>query len=476
MGGFLKVVHIIDGKEYIQIRNTNPLPEYVKSNRFIRGDVDYMKLYIEKSPIAEEAKLVTPESYGIIYIDFDKKLIVDAQNYCDLKFVHKYDLDLFSVGVKVDFLSEWRELWDDGLLQMACIKHGIHEYNIENNLTFYTKEELGSPTLDELYKWWEAYNKFSPHPDGEPNPYALLIDWEAAGWTIVESNRADSGQLKYDAVRAARELTEEEDNIWKEWVEENNGSSWKEDRGYGTLKKEEVLSAINTSVVDILGLEAKDSVRLEIEGRKVFEQGLLQGRYYSQELVMFLTQEFLDVLDPKKVDETENIKKLIVEIFSSTFLDVVMLGGIVRPYIQDYTDKDKLLSNVAFKELLNGREILKKDHDVVFKFFKDFAFDASGSYNLYGASGLSYTFFSEEKNVITRLPINYHTLGMLVGMDEYLWMVIDSICIGLKHGKIDIQKDRYYTKFLISNLSRPPMERQIYSYIDSETKLNNNHA
>jgi len=83
MGGTIKIVlRDTDGKVYADTRWTNPYPHFIRHEKFIAADHDYLMGYVnEEDDYRENDHTLGPVSYGIMVIDNINKTILAANDY-----------------------------------------------------------------------------------------------------------------------------------------------------------------------------------------------------------------------------------------------------------------------------------------------------------------------------------------------------------------------------------------------------------
>lgn len=251
MGGKIRVIHIVDGETSIQSRHTNPLPEYVKNMKFIKGDREYIKEYINTpSSFREKREYFSPNGYGLDIYDFDKKIIYNCQSYTHLKTIQRVSLLLYYKGNVIGpdgvitpdspyfFPSEVKQMWDENILRVASVKDINGSGKDEDNYMHWNKEEL-KMSFEEVYEHMLDFDSFIRRYFGakrgnvldkirmwtncEPEIKIshLEIDWEAAGWTYKHfEDDLDGFKAMFEDVQKHYQLSERDKKKWEIFLKE----------------------------------------------------------------------------------------------------------------------------------------------------------------------------------------------------------------------------------------------------------------
>ena len=193
MGGSIRTIIIKDDKIHSLDSYTNGLPDFVKNDKFIEGDDEYLNkfiaYYISNQPFA-------PEGYGIDIFDFDKKKIINCQGYCSYD---KYDLtsiDIHKMGMIISDVDKsnlppqsTKRMWDKGMMKL----------DFENNMTF-----------EESYKYLGKKKSFFVGYD---------IKWEDFGFEYIRYYDDFEGSVKMleYVLNLGYKLSNEDIDTWINW-------------------------------------------------------------------------------------------------------------------------------------------------------------------------------------------------------------------------------------------------------------------
>ncbi len=85
MGGIIKVViRFGDGEVVADVRNTNPMPSWIRNARFIRGEEAVMRAYVEMGKGHTRGDTTfAPSEYGTFVVDHATRTILSANSYSD---------------------------------------------------------------------------------------------------------------------------------------------------------------------------------------------------------------------------------------------------------------------------------------------------------------------------------------------------------------------------------------------------------
>jgi hypothetical protein len=206
MGGELKVIIKKEEEFKIQIAWTNGMPSIIKNDKFIEGDDKYINNFFigNNEPFS-------PVQYGIDIFDFDKKLIINSQGYCNYREIDHTTISLYLGGVYFDgidkedenyFPTVFRRMYDNGMLTTCNRIWGDERITFEPIDDF--KIEWYLKNIDKIrYK-----KKFSR--------LTFRINWEKYGWEIVDN--LDEGGI--ETLKYVYNLYDISDSDLKTWGEE----------------------------------------------------------------------------------------------------------------------------------------------------------------------------------------------------------------------------------------------------------------
>lgn len=187
MGGAVRViVRKEDGKVFPMTRWTNNLPYVVQNPKFFFDKEwidDYVERRLETDYHNESFKLLQPDGYGIVVLDFVKKKILSSQGYTNFKDFNVSGLSLDKNRDEKDWssyasASKFREM---GYLE-------VERYTYDNK----TYEKLSSVidnniTIDEIIKKDEdRFGAIKSKFSNKSVSYNINIDYKKLGWELYD--------------------------------------------------------------------------------------------------------------------------------------------------------------------------------------------------------------------------------------------------------------------------------------------------
>lgn len=129
MGGVLKVVvRFGNGEVVAQVRNTNPLPSWIRNARLIRGDEAVMRAYVEMGRgHGGDDRTYAPVDYGCLVVDHATRTILSANAYsdCQTALLQERDNVARQFGTRVDAAgAAFADLLGAGFLHVVRMEPG----------------------------------------------------------------------------------------------------------------------------------------------------------------------------------------------------------------------------------------------------------------------------------------------------------------------------------------------------------------
>lgn len=220
MGGTIRVITVVDNNVYKQSRWTNPLPDYVKTDKFVKCDRiwinDYLSHY-DSSAYAEKEETFSPNGYGLDVFDFDNKRILTSQGYCSYERIDWSAIYLYMAGCVITDLpvedqtpTTTKRMFEAGMLGM--VDWGMKEISLPN-------------TFDEALKIMEETDQYRFHKHSQPPPKVIAIGfsilWKKMGWDLIQFEESKKGfKEMLDYCNKNYTLTEKDVKVWKKFIRE----------------------------------------------------------------------------------------------------------------------------------------------------------------------------------------------------------------------------------------------------------------
>jgi len=233
MGGSIKTIIIRDEKQNILDGYTNSLPEFVKTDKFIDGDKEWIDEYIK---CYYNSKMFTPNDYGLDIFNFDKKEILTCQCYCSYNNIEYTSISLYMGGHvltttenqdKPPFVS--KRMWDKGMIRLTANfydeknKKFINTDNVDQKSSYedsfqYLKDN--NPMSTKIDRESLELNQLERYQNGIENlPSSYKIRWEDFGWklkTFEDSFEGSIEMLDY-CIANGYKISKTEIDEWVDW-------------------------------------------------------------------------------------------------------------------------------------------------------------------------------------------------------------------------------------------------------------------
>jgi len=212
MGGSIRTVFIKDGQVYKQTRWTNGLPLFVKHDKFIEKNEEWINDYINQpSGYREEHETFSPSGYGLDIFDFDRKKIYSHQIYCNYDTIHYANIAIF-LGKHASDIDDPDYNYSEVTKRMWEKKMLTTKITYINSL----KKEIGKHTYEKALEMGKDY--FLKLTLKERKYVEFIINWGDFGWELREY---DNLRLYLEDVKKVYTLTQEDLDVWEETIKEN---------------------------------------------------------------------------------------------------------------------------------------------------------------------------------------------------------------------------------------------------------------
>lgn len=236
MGGVVTV--IIKNKEKIHkmARWTNSLPFFVKHQDFFSKNEKHLKNYLKewetmqadfdknqttknfKFPMTDlyipQSGVIAPTEYGIVFIDYDKNLLLSCQGYTDLSTYHLTSALLtYQQAKRGD--KDWQEEFKSFLaLQSRFKEFYAYDKNGKKKLSKYNYL-INSKNLKEDFAILDKQNPNSPEF------FSTMIKLDLDPFTFKIFNDEKEGFLEiYQEIKTLVNLTSKEEKLWQEYLKD----------------------------------------------------------------------------------------------------------------------------------------------------------------------------------------------------------------------------------------------------------------
>lgn len=210
MGGYVLVgFRRRDGSEYVAERWTNPLPSWMCNPTWWTGRLIDKYINAGESGDFPEEQLIHPSEYGVIFFDFQKKILFSRQDYTTPgRALCAYD--------NSPDAKEWIRLRDKGWIRnYKCWPIS----KVEERSAFEPQREM---TSEEIKAFWARQAAHIQDPSvSVKNPKLAMVElwWHPPGW-VFDVGAGGYNTRGYKHWAAVRQFLK--DNEWKTeaWSEE----------------------------------------------------------------------------------------------------------------------------------------------------------------------------------------------------------------------------------------------------------------
>lgn len=221
MGGDIRVIHVIDDKPNIQVRWTNPLPDYVKADRFMNFDLEYINEYLNKpSEHRYDGEAVfAPVGYGLDVFDFNKKKIYTNQGYCQYTHIHFTSVLTYihdRIWPKPDkdtdeyYPNIVKRMFDVGMVT-PCIR----SYDSASN-SVVNEPITGIADFDKLIR--KMYELEYP-TIGKRQMTTFEVNWDRFGWEVIKFEESLKGWETFrDLMISEYKISDSDTKVWNDYL------------------------------------------------------------------------------------------------------------------------------------------------------------------------------------------------------------------------------------------------------------------
>lgn len=234
MGGVVTV--IIKNKEKIHkmARWTNSLPFFVKHQNFFSKDQNHLESYLNewnkmqedfeenkdtkkfKYPMTDlyipQSGFIAPTEYGIVFIDYDKNLLLSCQGYTDLSTYHLTSALLtYQQSQRGD--KDWQEEFEAFLKLKSRFKE------------FYAYDKDGNKKLSKYNYLINSKNLkqdfaiLDKQKNNSPEFFSTMIKLDLSPFTFKIFQDNQEGFLEiYQEIKNLLTLTSQEERLWQEYL------------------------------------------------------------------------------------------------------------------------------------------------------------------------------------------------------------------------------------------------------------------
>lgn len=210
MGGAIRVITIKDGTTHKQTRWTNSLTYFVHHDKFIEKNSEWWNEYITKeTDYSSAADDFSPEGYGLVVLDYDKKLIFSCQEYSSLRNIYKT-----SVALEMDYVESNLDYHFPTVIKRMISKGMLKESTWNSNET----------PVEILLPFDQIMKKYADEIDAKSTGWLkkcdslqnFYIDFEKFGWEYNSFEKDEKGyQEYYIQLQKHYSFTESEQKHWE---------------------------------------------------------------------------------------------------------------------------------------------------------------------------------------------------------------------------------------------------------------------
>lgn len=234
MGGTIRVITVLDSKVHKQSRWTNPLPDYVQTDKFVEGNKEWVEEYLshyETSAYAENDETFSPNGYGLDVFDFDNKVLLTDQGYCQYDRIDYATVALHLGGNVIHGRKKedvppatTRRMFEKGMLGLVNWVDGKGFQEVECPDTYDEAWKIIQDTNE--YRWNTPrrgldFTGFKKVKKPKVQAMSFSILWEKMGWKVIKFEESKAGFKKMlEYCKKNYNLTEEDINDWKEFLKD----------------------------------------------------------------------------------------------------------------------------------------------------------------------------------------------------------------------------------------------------------------